>query len=176
MNATRLWVLATLPLALAACGGDADDENAVDDGVVVTGDTALVTEPAPMPGADAGTTPTTVPMNPVGGSSVSGQMEVMAHGEGQTMVSVTLNGPAGASSTHSGHIHEGTCDSLGSVVVPLQDVTLQNGTGMAASTVDVPASTVMNGQHIVAYHEGSGESPGAGVVCGAIPAQGATTM
>ncbi len=173
MRTKRLLTLFALPFALVACGGDVEDETATTDGVVVTGDTAMGSVAPPPPAMDMGTTPTAVPMNAIGGSGVTGQMEVMAHGEGQTMVSVTLNGPAGASSTHSGHIHTGTCDSPGSVVVPLQDVTLQNGTGMAASTVDVPVGTVMNGEHIVAYHESSGDNPGAPVVCGAIPAQNA---
>jgi hypothetical protein len=176
MIAKRLWALAALPLALAACGGDADDEYVDGDGVVVTGDTSMGVGTVPPPMTDPAASPASVAMNAVGGSGVTGNMEVMAHGEGQTMVSVTLNGPAGASSTHSGHIHEGTCENPGTVVVPLQDVTLVNGTGMAASTVDVPASAAMNGQHIVAYHAGSGDNPGAPVVCGAIPAQTGTTM
>lgn len=174
MRTNRLVALFALPFALVACGGDAEDETATTDGVVVTGDTAMGAVTPPPPAMDAGATPTTVPMNAVGGSGVTGQLEVMGHGDQQTMVSVTLNGPAGASSTHSGHIHTGTCESLGPVVVPLQDVTLQNGTGMAASTVDVPASTALNGEHIVAYHESAGENPGAAVVCGAIPAQSAS--
>jgi hypothetical protein len=173
MKTTRRWMLAALPLALAACGGDVEDEAVVTDGAVVTGDTMMA--PSTMPPADTGMPAAgSVAMNAVGGSGVTGTMEVMQHGGEQTMVSVTLNGPAGASSTHSGHIHEGTCDNPGAVVVPLQDVTLSNGTGMAASTVDVPSSAAMNGQHIVAYHEGSGDNPGAPVVCGAIPAQGAS--
>lgn len=178
MNATRLGLLSVLPfaLALAACGGDAADESAAGDAVVVTGDTALGagTVPPPATGTGNAGAPGSVAMNAVGGSGVSGQMEAMAHGE-QTMVSVTLNGPAGASSTHAGHIHQGTCDNPGAVVVPLQDVTLQNGTGMAASTVDVAPSAAMSGQHIVAYHERSGDNPGAPVVCGAIPSGGGTT-
>ena len=177
MRANRLWVLTTLPFLLVACGND--EEVAIDpDAVALPGDTAFgagTAAPAPGMGADATMEPATVAMSAVGGSGVSGQMEVMAHGEQQTMVTVTLNGPAGASSTHSGHIHQGTCDNPGAVVVPLQDVTLANGTGMAASTVDVPPSAAMNGQHIVAYHERAGDNPGAPVVCGAIPAHGGTT-
>ena len=62
----------------------------------------------------------------------------------------------------------------GKVVVPLQDVTLANGSGMSSTTIPVPVATVMNGKHIVAYHEKSGSEPGGPVVCGAIPAQTAT--
>jgi hypothetical protein len=109
-----------------------------------------------------------VMMNAVGTSGVTGQAQFMEHGAGQTMVTVNLTAQGG--STHSGHIHTGTCDAPGAVVVPLQDVTLANGTGSSTSTIEVPLATVMNGQHIVAYHQSSGDNPGAPVVCGAIPA------
>ena len=175
MRMNRFWALAALPFALAACGGDDDV-----DGDDMTMDTTSVLPPAdagvattPMPGdTTMGAQGTTVAMNAVGGSGVSGQAQIMDHGQGQTMVMVNLTGQG--SSTHSGHIHQGTCDSPGEVVVPLEDVTLANGTGSSTSTVNVPMADVMNGQHIVAYHASSGASPGAPVVCGAIPAQGTT--
>jgi hypothetical protein len=110
-----------------------------------------------------------VTMNAVGSSGVTGQAQFMDHGAGQTMVTISLNGQG--SGSHSGHIHQGTCDAPGQVVAPLQDVTLANGTGTSTSTVAVPLGTVMNGQHIVAYHQSSGESAGPPVVCGQIPAQ-----
>lgn len=175
MNANQLWVLAALPLALAACGGG-DDEAAegtmTDTTTAVTMDTAMTTT-APM-ATDTGMTGaqtmgSAVTMNAVGSSGVTGQAQFMDHGSGQTMVTVNLT--AQGTSTHSGHIHQGTCDSPGQVVVPLQDVTLANGTGSSSSTINVPLATVMNGQHIVAYHASSGDNPGAPVVCGQIPAQ-----
>jgi hypothetical protein len=172
MKPTRGWILAALPLMLTACG--TDDDAYVADGTVMTDDPAATTAPPPAAGGMDASSPVTVDMGAVGGSGVTGRMELMAHGDGQTMVNVTLNAPAGASSTHSGHIHEGTCDAPGAVVVPLQDITLSGGTGMASSTVDVPASAAMNGNHIVAYHERAGSDPGAPVVCGAIPQHGGT--
>lgn len=172
MKATRLWVLTAL--ALAACGGgdDAADEGAAAAAAAASMDSAVTTT-TPMP-TDSGMTGAqamggAVTMNAVGGSGVTGQAQFMDHGQGQTMVTVTLNAQGG--STHSGHIHQGTCDVPGSVVAPLQDVTLANGTGTASSTVQVPLATVMNGQHIVAYHQGQGGNAGAPVVCGQIPAQ-----
>lgn len=175
MKATRLWVLTALPFALGACGGGGDAAN---------GGTDTTTA---LPSADSGVTTTTptpadtgmaamgsaVTMNAVGGSGVTGQAQFMDHGGGQTMVTVNLTGQG--SSTHSGHIHTGTCDAPGQVVAPLQDVTLANGTGTSTSTVNVPLATVMNGQHIVAYHQGQGASAGAPVVCGQIPAQAGGT-
>jgi hypothetical protein len=175
MKATRLWVLTALPFALAACGGG--DEEAVEGGADTTAMGTMTDTTAPM---NTGTMPAdtgmagaqgmggAVTMNAAGGSGVTGQAQFMDHGSGSTMVTVNLT--AQGSSTHSGHIHTGTCDAPGPVVVPLQDVTLANGTGSSSSTIQVPLATVMNGQHIVAYHASSGENPGAPVVCGTIPA------
>ncbi|HEX2208165.1 MAG TPA: hypothetical protein VHG93_10825 [Longimicrobium sp.] len=169
MNANRLWVLAALPLALAACGGDEADEGTAD---VAPTDSAITTT-APM-GTDTAMSGAqamggAVTMNAAGNSGLTGQAQFMDHGQGQTMVTVTLTGQGNG--TRSGHVHQGTCDRPGQVVAPLQDVTLANGTGTSTSTVQVPLATVMNGQHIVAYHTGSGDNPGAPAVCGQIPVQ-----
>jgi hypothetical protein len=173
MRSTRLWVLAALPLALAACGGGDDAAEGDAETTTVAADSGAMAAPAPMPGDTgmSGAMPAgnAVTMNAVGGSGVTGQATFMEQGAGQTMVMVNLT--AQGNTTHSGHIHTGTCDAPGAVVVPLQDVTLANGTGSSSSTIEVPLATVMNGQHIVAYHAGAGESAGAPVVCGQIPAQ-----
>lgn len=178
MKATRLWVLTALPFTLAACGGgDEAAEGGADTGAVITDTTTATSSTAPMAtdSAMTGATPmgNAVTMNAVGTSGVSGQAMFMEHGQGQTMVTVNLT--AQGNTTHSGHIHAGTCDPLGAVVVPLQDVTLANGAGSSSSTIEVPLATVMNGQHVVAYHAGSGADAGAPVVCGQIPAQTGST-
>jgi hypothetical protein len=174
MKATRLWALTALPFALTACGGG-DEETAEG--------TAIDTTTATMSMDSAATTPMAtdtgmggaqamggaVTMNAVGSSGVTGQAQFMDHGGGQTMVTVNLT--AQGNTTHSGHIHKGTCDSPGEVVAPLQDITLANGAGSSSSTVPAPLATVMNGEHIVAYHQGQGANAGAPVVCGQIPAQ-----
>lgn len=171
MRSTRFWALAGLPFALAACGGGDDAVEGDAETTTVAVDTTM---PAPAPmGTDTGMAGAqamggAVTMNAVGSSGVTGQAQFMEQGA-QTMVMVTLT--AQGNTTHSGHIHTGTCDAPGSVVVPLQDVTLANGTGSSSSTIEVPLATVMNGQHIVAYHAGSGADAGAPVVCGQIPAQ-----
>jgi hypothetical protein len=174
MKAFRLWGLAALPLALAACGGG-DDAEVAADSTAAGMDSMTTATTAPMP-ADSGMTGaqamgSAVTMNAVGGSGVTGQAQFMDHGAGSTMVTVNLT--AQGNTTHSGHIHTGTCDAPGDVVAPLQDVTLANGTGSSSSTLQIPLATVMNGQHIVAYHQSSGDNPGAPVVCGQIPAQAA---
>lgn len=162
-------------VALAACGGGGDEGQAP-----ATSDTVSSTTVAPMPGADsagaAGDTSHTSASNPtlqmaaIGNSGVSGTAQLMEHGAGQTMVTVSLTGTG--SGSHPGHIHSGTCDNLGAVVVPLQTVERANGSGTSTSTVEVPIATVMNGQHVVNFHAGAGDNPMAPVACAQIPAQG----
>lgn len=176
MKANRLFALTALPFALAACGGGDDEvaEGGMTDTTtagMATGDTAMTTPMAADTGMGAQGMGGAVTMNAVGTSGVTGQAQFMDQGGTATMVMVTLTAPG--STTHSGHIHTGTCDAPGDVVVPLQDVTLANGTGSSSSTIQVPLATVMNGQHIVAYHQGAGAEAGAPVVCGAIPAMAA---
>jgi hypothetical protein len=179
MKANRLWALTALPFALAACGGGdeaaeggaADTTAAAGMGATDTTTAATTTMPADTGMAGATGMGGAVTMNAVGTSGVTGQAQIMEHGTGQTMVTVNLT--AQGSSTHSGHIHTGTCEALGDVVVPLQDVTLANGTGSSSSTIQVPMATVMNGQHVVSYHQGQGASAGPSVVCGSIPAMAA---
>jgi hypothetical protein len=66
-----------------------------------------------------------------------------------------------------GHIHSGSCDNIGAVVLPLQEIsTDEGGTGTMTTTVAVAPMTAMNGEHIVVYH-GEGGTPAA---CAAIPA------
>jgi hypothetical protein len=174
MKSTRLWVLAALPFALAACGGGDDEAaegTALDTATVApsTETTSTTTPPADTGMSGAQAMGGAVTMNAVGGSGVTGQAQFMDHGQGQTMVTVNLTGQG--SSTHSGHIHQGTCDAPGTVVAPLQDITLANGAGTSTSTISATLATVMDGQHIVAYHQGQGANAGAPVVCGQIPAQ-----
>jgi hypothetical protein len=158
MKRNRGWLLLALPLALTACGGDDDAENAAE-----TTDTATTTV-APV-AADSsasmmGSMPTTLSLQPIGSSNVRGQATLTPSGA-QTQVNVQLTGLTPGA--HPGHIHEGTCAAPGKVVQPLPEITAgQDGSGTAEGTVAVDAMTVMDGQHIIAYH-GEGGAP---VVCG----------
>ncbi|HEU0301154.1 MAG TPA: hypothetical protein VFR37_16940 [Longimicrobium sp.] len=173
MKRFRMCALAVLPLALAACGGGDQAEGGSDTTSVMTPADSGTTATAPPPGDSTmpGATgvAAAVTMNAVGNSGVTGQAQFMEHGPGQTMVTVTLNGQGDGA--RSGHIHQGTCDNPGQVVAPLQDVTLASGTGTSITTVSLAYGDVVNGQHVVAYHTGAGENPGAPAVCGQIPAQ-----
>lgn len=162
MELRRIWPLVAIPFALVACG--AEEEPATD----------VTVEPAPVAAPTAGMDTmgmgagggmaSTVNMQAMNNSGVTGQATVTP-ANGQTQVMVQLNAAAGGS-THPGHIHQGTCDSPGSVVEPLQPITLDNaGAGNMTTTVGVDPMTVMNGQHIIQYH-GEGGTP---VACGSIP-------
>lgn len=180
MKLSRWWPLLAVPLALAACGmndteAEEDDptDGAAADSVATTGTVTappaaiVTTPPADSAMAGASTAGTGVTLNPVGGSGVSGDMSATASGGGVTVM-VSLRGAKGAG-THQGHVHTGTCDALGGVVAPLQPVTTDaGGSGSSTSTVSVPVATLMNGQHVVSYHEAGG-NPGKSVACGAIP-------
>ena len=173
MKLSKWWLLACMPLVLAACGqndteGEEDDPT---DGAAADTATATVSAAPPVAmdtAAHAAMAPMMVPMTALGGSGVSGEA-TLTEAAGQTQVAVRLAGFQ-PSSSHSGHVHQGTCDAPGAPVAPLQDVVADaSGAGQATSTVAIPTSVAMNGQHIIAYHQASGENMGPPVVCGAIP-------
>jgi hypothetical protein len=164
MRTTRIakFVPAVTAIFLfTACGGD----DAADDGFIDT-------PPATAPATPADTPPASMAamsadFAPVDNSGASGTIRVSESGSGTQIVAM-LNGAG--EGVHQGHIHAGTCAQPGSPVTPLEPVTTDaTGSGQATSTVDIPASTVMNGQHIVMYHAAGG-SPGAAIACAAIPA------
>jgi hypothetical protein len=155
-----------LPLVLltAACNGD--DARTVD--TVGMTDTARM---GPGMTQDHAMTPqmgSTIALQAVGGSGITGEATLTESGQ-QTQVMVRLMGSQ-PNATHQGHIHEGTCANVGSVVVPLDPINVDaQNMGTSTTTVDVPIHTVANGQHLIAYHVAGG-SPGAPAACGEIPA------
>ena len=163
MNWTRMvGALAVTALITTACAEQAD-----------TGEEefppAAETAPAPTTPAPAEQPmDQTLTFQPIGESQVGGDVEIRDE-NGQLAVDVTLqNSTEGA--VHKGHIHQGTCDNPGPVVAPLEDVTVgSNGEGTSENTVTVPMDSLMNGQHIVAFHEANG-NPGAPIVCAPIEA------
>jgi hypothetical protein len=154
--------LATLTLATfaAACAAEPD---AADDTVPPASETtpAPASTPDDMPDQ-------TIDFTAIGDSQLAGDIDVDDE-DGRTQIDVEIrNSTDGA--VHQGHIHTGTCEAPGEVVIALEDVTVDgDGDGEAETTVDLPSATVMNGQHIVAYHEAGG-APGAPVLCAAIDA------
>jgi hypothetical protein len=168
MKASRLWLAAWVPLALAACGGGDDrDADGADSLTVGAGtDTGFATPPPP---ADTGAMDhgaSTVQLASVGNSGVTGSAQVAAEGAG-VKVTLDLTG-ARAAGTHQAHIHQGTCEQLGGVEAPLNAVEVDaSGNGSSITTVTTPMNTVMDGRHVVSVHEAGG-SPGAPIACGAI--------
>jgi len=160
-----LSAAAILPFALAACG-PADDAAMTDD----AGAPAATPAPAETPAATMDMPEMTAAFTPVGESTLGGEVVIDDADDGQaTEVTVRLTGST-AGAVHQGHIHTGTCDAPGSAVQPLDPITVgEDGSGEITTTVNIPTMTVANGSHIVAYHEANG-SPGATVVCAAIPA------
>jgi hypothetical protein len=67
-----------------------------------------------------------------------------------------------AEEAHPAHIHSGTCDQLGDVVVPLTDVTAPEGDRVGAESahavktsrtvVDVPLQEIIDGGHAINVH------------------------
>ena len=155
------WLLAALPITLAAC---AADEGAETDTDLATADSVTMAPPAPP--ADMAGMPTNVTLASFGGSTATGQGTLTPSG-GQTEVTVTLNGLE-PNSSHPGHVHQGTCaGGPGPVVVPLSDITADSaGTGTMTITVPLALDSATAAPHLISYH-GTGGSP---IVCGEIMA------
>jgi hypothetical protein len=100
------------------------------------------------------------------GSGVTGEVHVEP-ANGGSLVRVMLTGaPQGVL---QGHIHGGTCMERTRALMPLEPVTTDPaGSGESMTTLDVAIETLLDGNHIVVYHEAGG-APGASVVCGELP-------
>lgn len=82
-----------------------------------------------------------------------------------------------AEEAHPAHIHSGTCDTLGDVVVPLTDVAAPAGERVGATTahavktsrtvVDMPLQEIIDGGHAINVHE-SAEAIDVYIACGDI--------
>ncbi len=154
----RFCLVATLPLLLAGC---AADDTADTDMEVAEAPAADAGAPAPDMGM--GAMATTVAMAGLGDSGASGEAILTPSGQ-QTEVNVTLSGLT-ANASHPGPIHQGSCDAVGSVVVPLTSISADaSGSGTMTVTAPIAADSAMAGGHIVVYHDPGGTP----IVCGAI--------
>ncbi len=154
---TALAVTLLLPLA-AACGGEAGqegemaEEGMAEEGMVEEG----MTEEAMTAGEMA-------MMGAMNESGVSGNVNVSTSGESVT-VAVEVEGLPGAGE-YASHIHTGSCDSPGGVVVPLNSVMgVEGGTGTATTTVAMDQITGGD-SYLVMVHG----SEGAPVACADLP-------
>src|SRR3954470_1866535 len=82
-----------------------------------------------------------------------------------------------AQESHPAHIHSGSCDQLGDVVVPLDDVTYPAGEHVGAESahpvktsinvVDMPLQELIDGDYAINVHK-SAEEIGTYIACGDI--------
>ena len=83
-----------------------------------------------------------------------------------------------AAEAHPAHIHAGTCEELGEVVLPLADIVTQTGEEMGAAgghpvklsevnNFDVPLQEILDGGHAINVHL-SAEDIGTYIACGNI--------
>jgi hypothetical protein len=150
-------VAATLML-LIACGTD-DQDVAPGDDFAQPPATPDLQQPEP-----AGST--TASLVALDGSAIGGSVYIDAGTERATITVSLRNAPEG---TLQGHIHGGTCADRTRAIMPLEPIDVDaDGTGSSTSTVEMPAETLYDGQHIVVYHEAGG-APGASIVCAEIP-------
>lgn len=158
-NLTTCMFAVLAPLAFIACNR-AEDEPPIFD------DPAPAETPAPAPAEPPATDmgPMTAQLTPLNDTGITGEIEVRAEGN-RTQVTTRLSG-APPNVTHAGHIHSGTCANIGGVVAPLESIeTRDDGTGESTSTVEIAPMTLMDGQHVVAYHTAAGQP----ATCAAIP-------
>jgi hypothetical protein len=123
-------------LTLAACGGDDDDDEAGGNGEV------------------------TVELAEQNESGQSGTATLTPAGE-QTTVTLELSNPPG--DPQPVHIHSGTCEELGEVVYPLENLE----EGASETTVDASLEELQNGEFAINAHE-SEENIANYIACGPI--------
>lgn len=168
MKVTRMIaMLGVVALATSACA-ETEPDTGFDEvppatettpGTETTPD-ATATAPDEMPEH-------TVAMEPVGGSMLTGQVEI-DDDNGNTGIDVQVEGST-EGAVHQGHIHTGSCEAPGAVVQPLQPVTIgDDGEGTSENDLQLAYTTVTDGQHIVVFHQAGG-NPGAPALCVAIP-------
>lgn len=161
----RLFLTAGITLALAGC---ASTGRQVEGAARETGDAVADAGSAAATAAKKATDDMEaesdfhLPFVTLNQSGATGHVMMEEMGD-QTRVMVHLEGAAAGS--HPGHIHRGTCEQTGEVLIPLQSVTVAaNGKGMATSTVNMSIEKLEEGDHIVLYH-GAGGTP---IVCAEI--------
>lgn len=103
----------------------------------------------------------TVTISELNGSGISGEAYLTDNGDGTTFVEVLVDGATGA---HPIHIHTGTCETLGDVVVPLTDV---DEFGESLTEVPMALTDIVEGGHAINIHLSADEID-TYVACGTI--------
>jgi hypothetical protein len=134
---------------------------------VTMGAVVLLTIAAFAPAAAQENGSLTIDLDEINGSGVSGTA-TLSEADGQTSVSIELDGtPEGGE--HPAHIHSGTCDDLGDVVFPLENVV----EGSSESTVEASIDDILAADHAINVHLSADEMD-VYVACGEITDETAT--
>lgn len=124
--------LLLLPLlAVAACGAPEEDETM---GGMEEAETPAETAPADEMAEEATPAEVSMMLESLNESGVMGTATVTREGE-SVVVEVEVQGVT-ATEDLPAHIHEGDCATGGSVLVPLDDVTVTDGTGSSSTTLE----------------------------------------
>lgn len=110
--------------------------------------------------AEAAITETTIDLNALNDSGVSGTVTLTANGD-QTDIVISVEGATG---DHPVHIHNGSCDALGEVTAPLTDI---DATGQSVTTVPISLDELISGDFAINAHL-SAEQIAVYVACGNI--------
>ncbi len=89
----------------------------------------------------------TLDLEEVDGSGIEGNVRLAAM-DGQTEVEVLITAGLEDDAVHPVHIHAGTCDDLGDVVYPLEDIV----GGVSETEIDAELTDLMDGDHAVNVH------------------------
>ena len=150
----KRWIapLAWIPVAaLMGCAQEAGDTEAG------AADTAMAEAPAAAETADAAVE---MDMEARNESGITGEARIQLQTDG-LLVTVDLDGVE-AGTEYASHIHSGTCEQPGGVVVPLESVPGAEGSASTSVGVD----QLPPGQSYLIMSHGAGGQP---VACGDVP-------
>lgn len=106
----------------------------------------------------------TLDLEPVEDSGVAGNVRIESQ-DGEATVTILLTQGLEDESVHPVHIHEGTCDDLGGVAYPLNNIE----DGSSETTIDVDLADLRTGAFAINAHE-SEENIDTFIACADIPA------
>ena len=162
-------VEAPAPAPAAGAGASTTTTTVTSDTVTVRTDTVAVSSTTTVAAAPAGSAqPRVLQLEAANNSGFTGNATLTDLGN-KVRVALTLTAPANTDkdADHNAHIRMGTCAAPGAIMHELNDV---EGNGQASNTeLDVLASSLMNGQHIITANENPGDRV---VACVAIPQAG----
>lgn len=115
--------------------------------------------------ANAQDTEIIIAIDELNGSGVAGDATLTDNGDGTTTIDVLVDGAEG---DHPMHLHSGTCDELGDIVIALTNVDAE---GSSVTDVDVPLATIQDseiGPHAININL-SPDEIATYVACGDVP-------